>query len=126
MSPYYLSGGEKQLLSFIRAMIKPSTVIFADEPWANMDKNLIEFVENQLYLYIQNKDLFSNIRNKSSKSNMVIVISHIHQHKFNHEKVIIDDGWRRIIPVINNKGNIVNNTDFLQIDKYDLIDNKGD
>jgi len=86
-SPFYLSGGEKQLLSFIRAMIKPSNVIFADEPWASMDIMLKEFIEEELYKYLTNDDIFKQIRNKTKKNkltqkNTVVGIA----HKFHHEK----------------------------------------
>lgn len=84
-SPFYLSGGEKQLLSFIRALIKPSNIIFADEPWAAMDQFLKEFIEQQLYQYLNNKDIFESIRNRSNisqlnKNNTVIAIAHIFHH----------------------------------------------
>ncbi len=84
-SPFYLSGGEKQLLSFIRAMIKPSNIIFADEPWASMDKNLKEFIEQELYKYLSNEDIFTEIRNRNqinqlNSSNTVIAIAHIFHH----------------------------------------------
>lgn len=102
-SPYSLSGGEKQLLSFIRAMIKPSEVIFADEPWASMDQNLKEFVEKQLYLYLANEDLFSIFRKKPTGkfSNTVMVITHLHQHNNNNVYGIKDEAWTKIIPVTN-------------------------
>ncbi|MBN2280100.1 MAG: ATP-binding cassette domain-containing protein [Candidatus Marinimicrobia bacterium] len=96
-SPFYLSGGEKQLLSFIRAMIKPSNIIFADEPWAAMDKHLKEFIEQELYQYLDNKDIFSGIRNRNDinhlhKKNTVVAIAHIFHHSTeisaigNHDK----------------------------------------
>ncbi len=104
-SPFYLSGGEKQLLSFIRAMVKPSNIIFADEPWASMDKNLKEFIEQELYKYLSNNDIFAEIRNRNNiqqlkHKNTVIAIAHIFHHsgeismfgqqdkKFNHKVYI--------------------------------------
>ncbi len=94
-SPFYLSGGEKQLLSFIRAMIKPSNIIFADEPWASMDKNLKEFIEQELYKYLSNEDIFAGIRNRNQinqlkSSNTVIAIAHV----FHHSKDISQYGDR--------------------------------
>lgn len=84
-SPFYLSGGEKQLLSFIRAMIKPSNIMFADEPWAAMDQLLKEFIEQELYKYLLGKDIFADIRNRvkinhPNKLNTVIAIAHIFHH----------------------------------------------
>lgn len=94
-SPFYLSGGEKQLLSFIRSMIKPSNIIFADEPWASMDKNLKEFIEQELYKYLCNEDIFAGIRNRNQfnqlkSNNTVIAIAHI----FHHSKDISQYGNR--------------------------------
>jgi|GEM_PF-5999031 len=101
-TPYSLSGGEKQLLSFIRAMIKPSRVIFADEPWASMDQNLKDFVEEQLYQYLENKDLFCDFRNHSLDSaNTVIMITHMHQHQNNNVYGKLDEEWTMVIPVTN-------------------------
>lgn len=84
-SPFYLSGGEKQLLSFIRAMIKPSNIIFADEPWAAMDQLLKEFIEQELYKYLSGADIFAEIRDRVKidhyrEQNTVIAIAHIFHH----------------------------------------------
>lgn len=111
-SPYYLSGGEKQLLSFIRALIKPSNIIFADEPWAAMDLKLKEFVESQLYAYLENKDIFYKYRKykKVDKinidKNLVVVISHEFHHKYNSKNYgIFDEYWSYKIPVNKNINN---------------------
>ncbi|MBC8525355.1 MAG: ATP-binding cassette domain-containing protein [Candidatus Cloacimonetes bacterium] len=123
-SPYSLSGGEKQLLSFIRAMIKPSNVIFADEPWASMDQNLKEFVEQQLYLYLVKKDVFNEFRDNSPEDdNTVIIITHLHQHKDNNIFGKLDTEWSKIIPVThydNNDNGKLNHSE-LEIERYALI-----
>ncbi|MDD3050369.1 MAG: ATP-binding cassette domain-containing protein [Candidatus Cloacimonetes bacterium] len=106
-SPYYLSGGEKQLLSFIRAMINPSHTIFADEPWASMDQKLKNFVEEQLYKYLFNEDVFCNIRNKNREKskNTVIIITHAHHHRSEDKFGVMDHEWTKITPVTNRKEN---------------------
>jgi len=106
-SPYYLSGGEKQLLSFIRALINPSNIIFADEPWASMDQKLKDFVENQLYLYLTNHDVFSAIRNSFAPKtdNVVVIITHMHHHKNNDYLGVLDVNWTKFIPVTHKKSN---------------------
>ena len=46
-----LSGGEQQIISFIRALIVSPRVIFLDEAFSNLDKlyiNKIEFIINQI------------------------------------------------------------------------------
>lgn len=96
-SPFYLSGGEKQLLSFIRAMIKPSNIIFADEPWASMDIMLKEFIEEELYKYLTNDDIFRGIRakvkqNKLERDNTVVGIA----HKFHHEEKAAQYGMKDV------------------------------
>tara|TARA_B100002051_G_C16717925_1_gene630560 strand:+ start:201 stop:1103 length:903 start_codon:yes stop_codon:yes gene_type:complete len=105
-TPYYLSGGEKQLLSFIRSMIKPSNIIFADEPWASMDNHLKGFIESQLYLYLSDKDIFSEIRNRNNKlsqKKVVVVISHPSQKKIGQKEFgKKDETWKYQLPVFNN------------------------
>ena len=109
-SPYFLSGGEKQLLSFIRSMIKPSGIIFADEPWANMDTKLKEFVEFQLSEYIKDQDMFKDIRNRNKESrntiNMVIMITHSHNNTQDF-KGVLDKNWTKKI-VVSKKRDIKN------------------
>lgn len=97
-SPYYLSGGEKQFLTLIRALIKPSNIIIADEPWASMDEHFKSFVVHQLALYPNNNDLFIDIRKKAvskdTHSNISLIITPMH---FNSQKNRIDKEWE--IPV---------------------------
>lgn len=66
-------------------MIKPSNIMFADEPWAAMDQLLKEFIEQELYKYLLGKDIFADIRNRvkinhPNKLNTVIAIAHIFHH----------------------------------------------
>lgn len=98
-SPFFLSGGEKQLLSFIRAMVKPSRILFADEPWANMDQELKDFVEEQLFLYLTNDDMFAQFRTQNTdEANTVIIITHAFHHKDN-QQIGKDDAWEYVLPV---------------------------
>lgn len=98
-SPFFLSGGEKQLLSFIRAMVKPSRILFADEPWANMDQELKDFVEEQLFLYLTNEDMFAQFRTQNiDEANTVIIITHAFHHKDN-QKICKDVEWNYVLPV---------------------------
>jgi len=124
-TPYYLSGGEKQLMAFIRAMIKPSNILFADEPWASMDSHLKEFIESQLYLYIHDKDIFSSIRNRKndlSSKKVVIIISHPtqkrEQEKEYGKKV---EKWTKMIPVTRDKSEDVNSAQTLFLDQYKAL-----
>ncbi len=117
-TPFYLSGGEKQLLAFIRAMIKPSSVIFADEPWANMDGVLKEFVENQLFLYTHNNDAFAHIRKTSSQNNMVLIITHTNHMQMNHDVCEIDDNWNESIQIIMKKNDEIVRTTNLNLQRY--------
>ena len=124
-TPYYLSGGEKQLLSFIRCMIKPSNIIFADEPWASMDNHLKQFIESQMYLYISDKDIFSDIRNRNSdllNKKIVMIISHPTHHLNNTKKFgkEIED-WKYEIPVSNKVTDDYKNLQVLTINKYESL-----
>ena len=124
-TPYYLSGGEKQLMAFIRALIKPSNILFADEPWASMDSHLIEFIESQLYMYIHDKDIFRTIRNRNndlSDKKVVIIISHPTQKRV-HEKEYGErvEEWTKMIPVTRNKSEDVDNAQILYLEQHRAI-----
>ncbi|NQU34001.1 MAG: ATP-binding cassette domain-containing protein [Bacteroidetes bacterium] len=126
-TPYYLSGGEKQLMSFIRAMIKPSNVIFADEPWASMDQYMKSFIESQFYNFIIDKDIFASIRNRNADLNnnkIVIVISHPVHHDVQISFGIQDNDWSKTIKVSSsifdeNKSNVL-----LTLERYKRRDEK--
>ena len=124
-TPYYLSGGEKQLMAFIRALIKPSNILFADEPWASMDSHLKEFIESQLYMYIHDKDIFRIIRNRNndlSDKKVVIIISHPTQKRV-HEKEYGErvEEWTKMIPVTRNKSEDVDNAQILYLEQHRAI-----
>ena len=102
-TPFYLSGGEKQLLSFIRSLIKPSNILFADEPWASMDKHLKALIVSQMYNYLTDGDIFSSIRNRNQRlepSKLVIVISHpTHSDTIAKNYGELEKDWTKVIPV---------------------------
>ena len=99
-------------------MIKPSSVIFADEPWANMDGVLKEFVENQLFLYTHNNDAFAHIRKTSSQNNMVLIITHTNHMQMNHDVCEIDDNWNESIQIIMKKNDEIVRTTNLNLQRY--------
>tara|TARA_Y100000996_G_scaffold409345_1_gene389845 strand:- start:1764 stop:2648 length:885 start_codon:yes stop_codon:yes gene_type:complete len=125
-TPFYLSGGEKQLLAFIRALIKPSNILFADEPWASMDLHLKEFIEMQLYRFIHDDDIFSFIRNRNCDLNskkVVMIISHPTQKRENEviygEK---EEGWTKQIPVTDSiNAEITSSTQRLYLERYNAV-----
>lgn len=48
-----LSGGEKQRLAFVRAIISGPKILFADEPTSNLDPGSREFLIKQLKGYVE-------------------------------------------------------------------------
>jgi len=65
--PKSLSGGEQQIISFIRAIITQPKIIFLDEPFLNLDKDYSMKIEN-------------NIKSLHNKQNIkIILISHDHE-----------------------------------------------
>ncbi|NPA81036.1 MAG: ABC transporter ATP-binding protein [Epsilonproteobacteria bacterium] len=51
-----LSGGQQQRISIARVLVKSPTIIFADEPTGNLDKETAEDVMNVLFSYIYEKE----------------------------------------------------------------------
>ncbi|WP_423363468.1 ATP-binding cassette domain-containing protein [Mycoplasma sp. P36-A1] len=61
---FTLSGGEQQRVAIARSLIKPSSIILADEPTGNLDNN--------------NRDIILNIFEKINKSTnkTIIIVTH--------------------------------------------------
>jgi len=66
----YLSGGEKQRVSIIRAMIKKPALVLADEPTGNLDPNNAEIISTEL-------------RKMADAGTTVVVVTH-NQEVFKH------------------------------------------
>ena len=49
-----LSGGQQQRVSIARVLSKKPSIIFADEPTGNLDKDTASDVMNTLFNYIKN------------------------------------------------------------------------
>ena len=86
---YNLSGGEKQRLSLIRAIINNPKIVFADEPTGALDEDNSNFIFDELY--------------KLSKNILVIVVSHNEKYfdKYDSNKILIDNGKTEAINFID-------------------------
>jgi len=79
--PFELSGGEQQRVAIARALINEPTIIYADEPTANLDTNAGEKIMN----------LFMELNKKYRHT--VVVVSHEPEHKKYFDRIIyIRDG----------------------------------
>ena len=84
-----LSGGQRQKSSFIRGIIKESSVLLVDEPTSNMDKKT-EAITFQLLKEI-------------SKNKLVIVVSHNMQLIEEYSDMIIHMDCGKITEIVNNQ-----------------------
>jgi ABC-type lipoprotein export system ATPase subunit len=84
--PNEMAGGQKQRLSFVRAMMKDFTVLFGDEPTGNLDvansEALMDVVRNALSDRVSETDelrsaiiVSHNIELSVKKADMIIVLS---------------------------------------------------
>ncbi len=77
--PLYISGGQKQKLSFIRAILKDFHVLFGDEPTGNLDFSnslkLFEFIKSKLKENGK-EDSAGTKLNEDGKKKSAIIVSH--------------------------------------------------
>jgi len=114
--PYEMAGGQKQRLSFIRAILKDFTVLFGDEPTGNLDEHT-------------SRDLMDVLRNsmngvygdKEWKSAAVIVSHNIQLSVAKADKIIV------LTPVKNkpNQSEVKKECTFEKEDTGDWKDGKG-
>lgn len=92
-----LSGGEKQRIQIMRALLKNSEVILADEPTGNLDEN----TKNEIY----------KIFKKISSNHLVIIVSHDLEAaktyadriiNIKNGKIISDDDIKKTTIFVNN------------------------
>ena len=83
--PNDLSGGEKQRVAVMRAIINNPSVIIADEPTGNLDQ------DNALKMTL----LFQKL---NTEKNLTIIIATHDENVFNigHKKYHLDDGSLKI------------------------------
>ena len=72
----HLSGGEKQIISLIRAILTRPKILFLDEPTSNLDS-----------IY---KDMMQKIITNYSINNKVVWITQGNQYKYSAESQIIE------------------------------------
>jgi|SRR5699024_6138991 len=74
---YTLSGGEQQRVALARIIVKPCSVIFADEPTGNLDE------ENS-------KKIMDILFELNQKGKAIVVVTHDseHVHRFNHKVIL--------------------------------------
>ncbi len=79
--PKQLSGGEQQRVAFVRAIAANPSVIIADEPTGNVDRNLAY-------------QLFDLLEKINEKGKTVIVVTHDMEivNKYKHRTVTIENG----------------------------------
>ena len=70
--PNEMAGGQKQRLSFVRAMMKDFSVLFGDEPTGNLD-----VANSEALLDMVRKTLVGNIDNQGDKRSAIIVSHNI-------------------------------------------------
>ena len=84
--PHQISGGQKQRVAIVRALIKKSKIILADEPTGNLDKN--------------NTNSIFDVLKKISKDKIVIIITHDNEIAKKTDKIFeLEEG------VLNEKAN---------------------
>ncbi len=72
---YQLSGGEQQRVAIARILVKPSKIIFADEPTGSLDK--------------KNRDLIFNLLLKlNNEGKTIIMVTHDEELKLKVKRVI--------------------------------------
>ena len=79
-----LSGGQKQLVAIARSLIQESDILFADEPFNNLDPKLIKIIKN---LLLENK-------NRLEAPNTTLISLH---------RLDLIDGFNKVIGIKDGK-----------------------
>ena len=87
--PCQLAGGQKQRLSFIRAVIKDFDVLFGDEPTGNLDYansgNLFDFIKEIIHEKFRSAVIVShNVELSVEKADRIIVLTPSEDHTQSH------------------------------------------
>ncbi len=78
--PFELSGGEQQRVALARALVHKPTILFADEPTANLDTGSSDVILNLLTEF-------------NKKGQTIIMVTHEPEHKkYFHRVIRIRDG----------------------------------
>ncbi len=100
--PCQLAGGQKQRLSFIRAVIKDFDVLFGDEPTGNLDHansgNLFDFIKEIIYEKFRTAVIVShNVELSVEKADRIIVLTHCEDNTQSHFRLHPDHIFDRDI-----------------------------
>lgn len=107
-----LSGGEKQRIQIMRALLKNSEVILADEPTGNLDENI-------------KQDIYK-IFKKISKSHLVVIVSHDLEAAQTYADRIINIKHGCIVSDVNVPKSLfkVNDIEMTSYELFDYINNR--
>ncbi len=109
--PYQLSGGQQQILSFMRALVNQPELLFIDEPFSALD------YENNLLLRERLQKYYLTF-----KPTILIITHNIEEAVHLAEKIIVfSKKPTRIVKVIENPAAYPRTIEFLMTEQFHLI-----
>lgn len=111
--PYELSGGQQQIIAFMRALVSEPKILLIDEPFSALD-------------YETNLKLRKNIQKYYMKYKpLIILITHDIEEATHLSKKIylLSKKPSKIISVFENKAKYPRKTDFLKSEEYHKLNN---
>jgi len=112
--PYELSGGQQQMLTFVRALVNKPKVLFIDEPFSALDyENNLKFREHLQKYYLKFKPT-------------VLVITHNIEEAVHLAKkiIVLSKSPTKIVDIIENPEPFPRSIDFLKTKEFNEVKDK--
>lgn len=94
-----ISGGQAQIINFMRAVIKDSPIFLLDEPTSNLDHKTSNFIISTIFNILKNRTVIFSTHNPHHLVNFDIILN------INENKIRVYDGYKDFIsdPEYENK-----------------------
>lgn len=90
-SAKHISGGQAQIINFMRAIIKDAPIVLLDEPTSNLDHNTSSFILSAVFNTLKNKTVFFSTHNPHHLVKFDIILN------INEKRVRVYNGYAEFV-----------------------------